>query len=35
MSKVVKQPGDVLAPLKAHNPSWAKQMCDALRRASI
>lgn len=34
MSSVTKQPGDVLAPLKSHNPVWAKQMDSALRTAS-
>ena len=34
MSSVTKQPGDVLAPLKSHNPVWAKQMDSALRKAS-
>jgi len=34
MATVTKQPGDVLAPLKSHNPDWAKQMDSALRAAS-
>ena len=34
MANVTRQPGDVLAPLKAHNPSWAEQMASALRRAN-
>jgi tetratricopeptide (TPR) repeat protein len=33
-ASVTKQPGDVLAPLKARNPPWAEQMTNALRRAS-
>jgi TolB-like protein len=33
MANVTKQPGDVFAPLKAHNPIWTEQMNDALRRA--
>jgi TolB-like protein len=33
MANVTKQPGDVFAPLKAHNPTWTEQMNDALRRA--
>ena len=33
MASVVKQPGDVLAPLKSHNPAWAEQMHSALGRA--
>jgi TolB-like protein len=33
MASVTKQPGDVLAPLKARNPAWTKQMTSALRRA--
>jgi TolB-like protein len=35
MASVTKQPGDVLAPLKAHNPVWAEQMTSVLRRASV
>ena len=31
MATVTKQPGDVLAPLKAHNPAWTEQMTSALR----
>ena len=27
------QPGDVLAPLKTHNPGWADEMNNALQRA--
>lgn len=34
MRTVTKQPGDVLAPLKSHNPGWADQMESALSRAS-
>ena len=34
MASVTKQPGDVLAPLKARNPAWADQMTSALRRAN-
>ena len=34
MAGVTKQPGDVLAPLKSHNPGWADQMDSALRRVS-
>ena len=34
MASVTKQPGDVLAPLKARNPAWAEQMTSALRRAT-
>ncbi|WP_167771690.1 adenylate/guanylate cyclase domain-containing protein [Bradyrhizobium niftali] len=34
MASVTKQPGDVLAPFKAHNPTWTEQMESALRRAS-
>ena len=34
MTTVTKQPGDVLAPLKSHNPVWAEQMDSALSRAS-
>ena len=34
MRTVTKQPGDVLAPLKSHNPAWAEQIDGALRRAS-
>jgi len=26
MATITKQPGDVLAPLKSHNPDWAEQM---------
>jgi len=33
MARGTRQPGDVLAPLKAHNPAWAEQMTGALRRA--
>jgi TolB-like protein/Flp pilus assembly protein TadD len=35
MAAVTKQPGDVLAPLKAHNPAWTEQMTRALRRANV
>ena len=34
MATVTKQPGDVLAPLKSHNPAWAEQMDSALGRAT-
>ena len=34
MSKLEKQPGDVLAVLRAQNPNWAEQISKALRRAS-
>ncbi len=34
MATVIKQPGDVLAPLKSHNRAWAEQIDSALRRAS-
>ena len=34
MVSITKQPGDVLAPLKAHNPAWTEQMTSALRRAN-
>lgn len=34
MATVTRQPGDVLAPLKSHNPAWVEQMDGALRRAS-
>jgi pentatricopeptide repeat protein len=33
MASVTKQPGDVLAPLKTHNPSWADEMNNALQKA--
>src|SRR5258708_23035411 len=33
IESVPKQPGDVLAPLKAHNSSWANEMNNALQRA--
>jgi TolB-like protein len=33
MDSVTRQPADVLAPLKAHNPSWADEMNNALQRA--
>jgi len=33
MDSVTRQPGDVLPPLKAHNPSWADEMNNALQRA--
>jgi TolB-like protein len=33
MGSVTKQPGDVLEPLKAHNPGWREQMNTALRKA--
>ncbi|WGR92002.1 hypothetical protein MTX20_27635 [Bradyrhizobium sp. ISRA435] len=31
MATLTKQPGDVLAPLKAHNPAWIEQITSALR----
>jgi tetratricopeptide (TPR) repeat protein len=34
LARLPKQPRDVLAPLKAHNPSWNEQMSGALRKAS-
>jgi TolB-like protein len=34
MASVTRQPGDVLAPLKDHNPEWTEQISSALRRAS-
>ena len=34
MGKVEKQPGDVLAVLRAKNPNWMEQMSGALRKAS-
>ena len=34
MATVVRQPGDGLAPLKAHNPAWKEQMTSALRRTN-
>jgi len=34
MTTVTKQPGDVLAPLKSHNPGWSDEMKSALSRAS-
>jgi TolB-like protein len=34
LTRVAKQPGDVLAALKAHNPGWNEQMRGALRAAS-
>ena len=34
MGEVEKQPGDVLAVLRATNPKWMEQMSDALRKAS-
>ena len=33
MRRVERQPGDVLAPLKANNPEWTQQISDALRTA--
>ena len=33
MDGVTRQPGDVLAPLKTHNPGWADEMNNALRTA--
>jgi tetratricopeptide (TPR) repeat protein len=34
MASVTKQPGDVMAPLKARNPNWNEQLQRALQRAS-
>ncbi|MGA8259963.1 MAG: winged helix-turn-helix domain-containing tetratricopeptide repeat protein [Arenicellales bacterium] len=34
MAKVSSQAGDVLAPLKAHNPQWTEQMNNALHHAT-
>jgi len=34
MATVASQSGDVLAPLKAHNPAWTEQMTSALREAN-
>src|SRR5215475_1833195 len=34
MASVTRQPGDVLARLKAHNPAWREQMTSALSRAN-
>jgi hypothetical protein len=34
MGKVEKQPGDVLAVLRAKNPNWTEQMSESLRKAS-
>src|SRR6266567_5444460 len=34
MGKIEKQPGDVLAVLRAKNANWTGQMSDALRKAS-
>jgi TolB-like protein/Tfp pilus assembly protein PilF len=33
MAGVTRQPGDVLAPLRANNPRWTEQMSEALREA--
>ena len=33
MDSAIKQPGDVLEPLKAHNPDWTEQMNTSLRKA--
>jgi TolB-like protein len=35
MAGLTKQPGDIVAPLRANNPHWATQMQDALIRAGI
>jgi TolB-like protein len=35
MSKVTRQPGDVLGPLKANNPAWSEQVTSALRGAGF
>jgi tetratricopeptide (TPR) repeat protein len=34
IATVTEEPGDVLAPLKSHNPAWALQMESALQRVS-
>jgi TolB-like protein len=34
MGKVERQPGDVLAVLRAQNPNWTAQISEALRKAS-
>jgi TolB-like protein/Tfp pilus assembly protein PilF len=34
MGKVIKQPGDVFAVLRAKNPNWTGQMSEALKKAS-
>jgi tetratricopeptide (TPR) repeat protein len=34
MANVTKQPSDLLAPLKTHNPAWTERMTNALRRAN-
>ena len=34
MASVTREPGDVLAPLRAHNPAWAEQIASVLRRAN-
>jgi TolB-like protein len=33
MASLTKQPGDVMAPLKARNPNWNEQLQSALQRA--
>jgi TolB-like protein len=33
MAQSTRQPGDVMAPLRAHNPQWHAQMKDALGKA--
>jgi pentatricopeptide repeat protein len=33
MAQSTRQPGDVMAPLRAHNPQWDAQMKDALGKA--
>ena len=34
MDQSTRQPGDVMAPLRAHNPKWNEQMASALRKAA-
>jgi TolB-like protein len=34
MEQSTRQPGDVMAPLRAHNPKWNEQMARALREAA-
>ena len=33
LARVTRLPGDVLAPLRVHNPNWSEQMSHALRKA--
>jgi tetratricopeptide (TPR) repeat protein len=35
MGKVEKQPGDVLAVLRAKNPDWTSQINEAIRKVSV